>query len=223
MQAPGWEGQGRNAPGYWGALTRERVGFGTDRPDLSRRFISRPLRPPLPQGEGWGEGTRCKHPAGKGREGMPRVIGAPSPGLRPPSPKGRGVGFGTDRPDLSRRFISRPLRPPLPQGEGWGEGTRCKHPAGKGREGMPRVIGAPSPGLRPPSPKGRGVGFGTDRPDLSRRFISRPLRPPLPQGEGWGEGTRCKHPAGKGREGMPRVIGAPSPDLRPPSPRGRGV
>ena len=200
---------------------------------------------------------------------MPRVIGVPSPGLRPPSPRGRGVRFGTERPDLSRRFISRPSDPlSLRERVGVrapGASTRL----GTAGKECPGLLGVPSPGLRPPSPRGRGVRFGTDRTDLSRRFISRPsdplslrervgvrvpgastrlgtagkecpgllgcphpafghplpegegldlgrmapevhftaLRPPLPQGEGWGEGTRCKDPAGNGREGMSRVIG----------------
>ena len=42
------------------------------------------FRPPLPLGEGRGEGVRAQRRAGQ-----------PSPGLRPPSPRGRGVEFGT--------------------------------------------------------------------------------------------------------------------------------
>ena len=186
MQASGWERQGRNAPGLLGLPSpglrppspRGRgVRFGTDRTDLSRRFISRPSDPlSLRERVGVrvpGASTRL----GRAGKECPRVIGVPSPGLRPPSPKGRGFRFGTDRPDLSRRFISRPSDPlSLRERVGVrvpGASTRL----GTAGKECPGLLGLPSPGLRPPSPRGRGARFGTDRTDLSRRFISRPSDP----------------------------------------------
>ena len=65
------------------------------------------FRPPLPPGEGWGEGAPV--PAARyewqGMGGEGAFVG-PSPGLRPPSPRGRGDRFGIGRTH------------PLPEGEG---------------------------------------------------------------------------------------------------------
>ncbi len=103
---------------------------------------------------------------------------------------------GTPPPPLDSRFPGRVKLPPLPLGEGWGEGhthgqaaidplslwerVGVREPRGKqagvnGNEWERQGYWGPSPGLRPPSPKGRGVGFGTGRTGL---------RPPSPKGRG---------------------------------------
>ena len=177
------------------------------------------LRPPLPLGEGWGEGAQGKQPAGYGKESTGRAVGEPSPGLRPPSPKGRGVGFATVR--------GCPAQAPPPSGplSLWERvGVRvlkASSPPGTARNRTGRAVGEPSPGLRPPSPRGRGVGFATVRGCPAH---APPPSDPLSLWERVGVRVlKASSPPGTARNRTSRAVGEPSPGLRPPSPRGRGV
>ena len=232
----GWgEGaQGKQPAGYgkeshrqscWGALTRpsatlsqrERgwVCDGTRVPSA----CSTALRPPLPLGEGWGEGGQGKQPAGYGKESHRQSYWEPSPGLRPPSPRGRGVGFATVR--------GCPAHAPPPSGplSLWERvGVRvlkASSPPGTARNPQAELLGEPSPGLRPPSPRGRGVGFATVRGCPAH---APPPSDPLSLWERVGvRVAKASSPPGTARNRTGRAVGAPSPGLRPPSPRGRGV
>ena len=60
-------------------------------------------------------------------------------------------------------------------------------------------------------------------PRLDSRFPGRVKTAPLPLGEGWGEGTSWQAGGVNGNEWERQGYWGPSPGLRPPSPRGRGV
>ena len=240
------------------------------------------LRPPLPLGEGWGEGGRCKQPAEYGKEshrqsywgaltrpsatlsqrergwicdgtrvpsassppsgplslwervgvrvlkassppGTARnpqagLLGRPHPAFGHPLPKGEGLDLR--RYEGAQRKLAA-LRPPLPLGEGWGEGGQGKQPAGYGKESHRQSYwGALT---RPPatlSQRERGwICDGTRVPSASS-----PPSGPLSLWERVGVRVlKASSPPGTARNRTGRAIGAPSPGLRPPSPKGRGV
>ena len=153
------------------------------------------LRPPLPLGEGWGEGAQGKQPAGYGTESHRQAywgaLTRPSATL---SQRERGwVCDGTRVPSACS-----PPSDPLSLWERVGVRVlKASSPPGTARNRTGRAVGAPSPGLRPPSPRGRGVGLR--RYEGAQRMLTA-LRPPLPLGEGWGEGAQGKQPAGYGTE-----------------------
>ena len=199
------------------------------------------LRPPSPRGRGVGFGagrTGLRPPSPRGR-GV--GFGTGRTGLRPPSPRGRGVGFGAGRASL---------RPPSPRGRGVGfetgrTGLRPPSPRGRGVE-----FGTGRTGLRPPAKqavpkrqfpgtKGQSVipakaGIqGSWRGPHARFPHSAPPGFPLTRPcqdcplSLW-ERVGVREPRGKqagvnGKERERQGYWGPSPGLRPPSPRGRGV
>ena len=203
------------------------------------------LRPPSPRGRGVGFATvrgcpahapppsdplslwervgvrvaKASSPPGTARNRTGRAVGEPSPGLRPPSPRGRGVGFATVRGCPAH---APPPSDPLSLWERVGvRVAKATAPPGTARNEAGRAVGAPSPGLRPPSPRGRGVGFATVRGCPAH---APPPSDPLSLWERVGVRVlKASSPPSTARNRTGRAIGAPSPGLRPPSPRGRGV
>ena len=121
------------------------------------------LCPPLPQGEGRGEGIQAS--------GIP-------PGLRNKvSPQHKPHREAT-------------LCPPLPLGEGRGEGIQASGiPPGLRNKVSPQHKPHREATLCPPLPLGEGRGEGR-RPLGPAATTLGTSCPPLPLGEGWGEGRR---------------------------------
>ena len=197
-------------------------------------------KPPLPQGEGWGEGIQ-KPPSpltAEGRDGgedsirpepRPELAEGPveppaaSP-VRPEPVEGLVEGHAQQN---THSPSTEAQKPPLPQGEGWGEGIQ-KPPSpltGEGRDGGEDSI-APEP--RPELAEGpvEPPAASPVRPEPVEGLVeghaqqntpspsTGAQKPPLPQGEGWGEGIQ-KPPSpltGEGRDGGENPV---RPEPRP--------
>ena len=155
------------------------------------------LRPPLPLGEGWGEGPQCKLPVwmrqGMGQRGL---LGRPHPAFGHPLPKGEGLDLGRNQ--------ATPASDPLSLWERVGvRVSQCKLPVwmrqGMGQRGL---LGRPHPAFGHPLPKGEGLDLGRNQATLSQRergWIWDGTRPPSPKGRGVRFGTEPGHPLPKGR------------------------
>ncbi|MBM4032326.1 MAG: hypothetical protein FJ291_11120 [Planctomycetes bacterium] len=108
-----------------------------------------PGLPPLPRGEGGGEGASLPP--------LPRGEGGGEGASLPPLPRGEGGGEGASLPPLPRGEGGGEgaSLPPLPRGEGGGEGASLP-PLPRGEGGV-RVPGAAATALTLPSPQGRGI------------------------------------------------------------------
>ena len=192
---------------------------------LDSRLPGRVKMPPLPLGEGWGEGTSWQAGGVNGNEWERQGYWGPSPGLRPPSPRGRGVGFGT-----GRNAFGHPRN------------RLCQNASSQVRKANPSF---------PRKRESRGPGGDPTRrfptpPRLDSRFPGCVLQNcPLSLWERVGvratptaqaaidplslrERVGVREPRGKqagvnGNEWERQGYWGPSPGLRPPSPRGRGV
>ena len=169
-------------------------GLGLRRYEGAQRKLAA-LRPPLPLGEGWGEGGRCKQPAGYGKESHRQSCwGALTRPLATLSQRERGwVCDGTRVPSASS-----PPSDPLSLWERVGVRVlKASSPPGTARNPQAGLLGSPHPAFGHPLPKGEGLDLR--RYEGAQRKLAA-LRPPLPLGEGWGEGGQINCPAGYGTE-----------------------
>ena len=179
------------------------------RSEVGRR---RGVFPPLPLGEGWGEGG--------GRRG-PRDLAEARPPSHTKVSSGRGLAAislrGTFRLDGKAR---RGLFPPLPLGEGWGAGggggdratllkpappSHTKVSSGRGLAATPYVRRKGTARALPPSPAGRGLGEGGGR--RGPRDLAE-ARPP----------SHTKVSSGRGLAATPYVRRKGTARALPPSP-----
>ena len=81
--------------------------------NINQQAPSPSNRPPLPQGEGWGEGEKYEY----------------LPPLSPLSLREMTVVCKSVQTsmNINQQTPSPSNRPPLPQGEGWGEGEKLKY------------------------------------------------------------------------------------------------
>ena len=166
-------------------------------------------KPPLPQGEGWGEGIQ-KPPSPSTAEGRDGSENPVRPEPRPELAEGpvEPPAEGHAQQD-SRSPSTGAQKPPLPEGEGWGEGIQKPPSPLTGKAGMgvktPSLLSralSTAEGMRAKTPKpSTGTPYPQAHPILpilstllspkptSEAHSPKPItKPPLPLGEGWGEG-----------------------------------
>ena len=196
----------------------EGEGLGLRRYEGAQRMLTA-LRPPLPLGEGWGEGAQGNCPAGYGKESHRQscwgALTRPSATL---SQRERGwVCDGTRVPSACS-----PPSGPLSLWERVGvRVAKASSPPGTARNRTGRAVGEPSPGLRPPSPKGRGVGFATVRGCPAH---APPPSDPLSLWERVGvRVAKASSPPGTARNPQAELLGRPHPAFGHPLPEGEGL
>ena len=227
LRASGQERHGRTGPPDWGALISA-ILKGSQRAEGGNCSGTRVPAVPQPSdvaGSGRGsrgEGAQGKQPAGYGTESTGRAIGEPSPARF-------GLPYSQrDELDLRRYCGSPPHlhRPPTPSPSGERVEVRVGSSASSPpvmngtewyRQGYWGALTRPSATL---SQRERGwICDGTRVPTACS-----PPSGPLSQRERVGVRVlKASSPPGTARNRTGRAIGAPSPGLRPPSPKGRGV
>ncbi|AMO75289.1 hypothetical protein PcP3B5_18330 [Pseudomonas citronellolis] len=170
-------------------------------------FTARSERPPLPLGEGWGEGAestpntaatgkRCSRASSLLRRAVPVLaLGLPA---RRAHNRGRGNGGSRWECQDDSEFTACSERPPLPSGRGLGRGNgvnpntaatwkRCSRASSLLRRAVPHLaLGLPA---RRAHNRGRGNGGSRWECQDDSEFTACSERPPLPSGRGLGRGN----------------------------------